>query len=171
MTRLFDLDFQLLHDTVLTAIAVFTLFLVASNKLFNPVTKFLKTREDRIADDLQHAQESRRQAEELKADYDAKIMKINMEAEEILNEARKKAQKNEMRIVAEAKQDATRIIERAQAEANLEKQKAADEMKKEMVSIASIMAGKVVSASINTTVQESLIEETLKEMGESTWLS
>ena len=29
----------------------------------------------------------------------------------------------------------------------------------------------VVSASIDTNVQESLIEETLKEMGEGTWLS
>ena len=28
-TRLFDLDFQLLHDSVLTLIAVFVLFLVA----------------------------------------------------------------------------------------------------------------------------------------------
>lgn len=171
MTRLFDLDFQLLHDSVLTAISVFTLFLIASNKLFNPVTKFLKKREDRIADDLEHAQESRLQAEDLKADYDAKLKNINIEAEEILNEARKKAQTNGMKITAEAKADAVRIIERAKAEANLEKQKAADEMKKEMVSIASIMAGKVVSASIDTTVQESLIEDTLKEMGESTWLS
>ena len=44
-------------------------------------------------------------------------------------------------------------------------------MNKEMISIASIMAGKVVSASIDTTVQESLIEETLKEMGDTTWVS
>ena len=44
-------------------------------------------------------------------------------------------------------------------------------MKQEIVSIASLMAGKVVSASIDTTVQDSLIEETLKEMGESTWQS
>lgn len=44
-------------------------------------------------------------------------------------------------------------------------------MKKEIVSVASIMAGKVVAASIDTTVQDSLIDETLKEMGESTWLS
>ena len=34
-----------------------------------------------------------------------------------------------------------------------------------------MMAGKVVSASIDTNVQESLIEETLKEMGDSTWLN
>ena len=45
------------------------------------------------------------------------------------------------------------------------------EMKQEMITIASMMAGKVVSSSIDTNVQESLIEETLKEMGDSTWLN
>ena len=40
-----------------------------------------------------------------------------------------------------------------------------------MIAIASMMAQKVVSASIDTDVQESLIDETLKEMGEHTWQS
>jgi len=44
-------------------------------------------------------------------------------------------------------------------------------MKQEMITIASLMAGKVVAASIDTKVQESLIDETLKEMGDHTWLS
>ena len=47
----------------------------------------------------------------------------------------------------------------------------ADDVKKEMISVASVMAGKVVSASIDTNIQNSLIEETLKEIGDSTWLS
>ena len=44
-------------------------------------------------------------------------------------------------------------------------------MKQEIVSIASLMAGKVVAASMDTTIQNSLIDETLKEMCESTWQS
>ena len=56
-------------------------------------------------------------------------------------------------------------------EAELEKSKVADEVKKEMIDIASVLAGKVVAANINTEIQAELIDETLKEMGESTWLS
>ena len=41
----------------------------------------------------------------------------------------------------------------------------------EMIAIASMMAQKVVTASIDPKIQENLIEETLKEMGESTWQS
>ena len=62
-------------------------------------------------------------------------------------------------------------MERARTEAELEKQKLADDVKKEIISVASLMAGKVVAASIDTKVQDQLIEETLKEMGENTWLS
>ena len=73
--------------------------------------------------------------------------------------------------MAVAKEVAARIIETARLEAELEKKKAADDVKREMVVIASMMAGKIVKASIDTNVQESLVNETLKEIGESTWLS
>ena len=55
MTRLFDLDFQLLHDTVLAAIAVFVLFLFLSYLLFNPVRKMLEDRKMKIKTDLDTA--------------------------------------------------------------------------------------------------------------------
>ena len=44
-------------------------------------------------------------------------------------------------------------------------------MKQEMISIASLMAGKVVAERIDSSVQDSLVEETLKEIGNDTWLS
>ena len=44
-------------------------------------------------------------------------------------------------------------------------------MKKEIVSIAALMAGKAVAASVDVKIQDTLIEDTLKEMGESTWQS
>ena len=42
-------------------------------------------------------------------------------------------------------------------------------MNQEMIEIESMMAGKVVAASIDTTIQDALVEETLKEMGDTTW--
>ena len=41
----------------------------------------------------------------------------------------------------------------------------------EMISIASLMAGKVVAQKIDTTVQASLLDETLREIGNETWQS
>lgn len=169
MERLFNLDFQLLHDSVLLAIAVFFLFLIMSNLLFDPARKLLKDRRDKIAGELKDAADDKESAAALKAEYEAKLKNADKEVEAILAEARKKAIANENKIVAQAKEEAAAIIARANTEAQLEKQRVADEMKQEMISIASIMAGKVVAANIDTTIQSSLIDQTLKEIGGDTW--
>ena len=168
---LFDLNAQLLFDTVLLAIAVFFLFLLMSNLLFNPARKLLKDRQSRIAKDISDANEDKESAAALKAEYEGKLKDIDKEAEVILSEARQKALKNESKIIDEAKQEAARIIKRAQEEAELEKKHAMDDVKQDMIQIASMMAQKVVAASIDTKIQDSLVEETLREMGESTWQS
>ena len=131
----------------------------------------LEKRRQRVADEQETAKRERQEAVAYKEEYEQKLKEIKKEAEEILSEARKKAMKNEAKIVAEAKEEAARIMERANAEIELEKKHALDDMKQEMIAIATMMAQKVVTASIDTKVQEDLIEETLKEMGEQTWQS
>lgn len=171
MTRLFNLDAQLLHDTALMAMAVFFLFLIMSKLLFNPVRKMLEDRRQRIAGDIEAAESDKKDAAALKAEYEAKLKDIDKEAEQILAEARQKAQKNAARIEGDAKEEAARIIQRANEEAELSKKRVMDEVKQEMITVASMMAAKVVAANINATVQDALVEETLKEMGDSTWQS
>ena len=171
MERLFDLDAQLLADTILLAIAVFILFIILGNLLFNPVRDLLRKRQEKIRSDIDMAAKEKEDALSYKEEYEAKLKNVEKEAEKILSEARKKALANENRIVAEAKEEAARIIQRANVEARLEKQKMVDEVKTEMITIASALASKVVAASLDTTIRDALVEETLKEMGEETWLS
>lgn len=169
MQRIFDLDPQLLHDAVILLINIFILFFLGSYLLFNPVRNLLKKRQDMIEADLENAKKDKEEAAVLKSEYDNKLKNADKEVDQILSDARKKALTREEQIVDEAKTEAARIIERANAEAELEKKKAADDMKKEMIAVATMMAGKVVSASIDTNIQESLVDETLSEMGDKTW--
>lgn len=171
MERLFDLDMQLIADATGMIIAIFVLYIAMSYFLFEPAKKVLQNRQDKIKNELDEAQSSMEQAKVLKEEYEAKLKNIEAEKEAILSEARKNALKNESEIIAKAKEEATRIMERAHTEAMLEKQKVADDVKKEMITVASAMAGKVVAASMNAQIQEKLIDDTLKEIGDSTWLS
>ena len=170
-TFLFNLDAKLLFDTALLAIAVFFLVLAMSYLLFNPARKMLKDRQERISNDIDSAKEDKESAAALKAEYEAKLKEVDKEAEGILAEARQKAMKNQAKMIDEAKEEASRIVKRAQEEAELEKKHAMDDMKQEMITVAAMMAQKVVAASIDTNIQSTLVDETLKEMGESTWLS
>lgn len=167
--RIFDLDLQLIHDSIFLAINIFILFTFMSYFMFNPVRDMLNKRREKIKNDIETATQNKDDAIALKAEYEAKLKEIDKEAEEILSEARKKALKREEEIVNEAKEEAKRILERAHNEVVLEQKRAVDDMKKEMIRIASVMAGKVVAQSMDVEIQNSLIEETLKEMGDSTW--
>ena len=171
MTRLFDLDWQLLADSVLMIIAIFFLFLILSYFLFNPARKMLDSRKEKIKNELDTAKNAMVDAQTLKEEYETKLKEIDKEAESILGEARRKALANENKIVAQAKEEAARILERARVEAELEKQKMSDDVKREIIVVASLMAGKIVSSSVDTAMQNQLIDETLKEMGDKTWLS
>ncbi len=171
MTRLFNLDWQLIADSVLSMIAILFLFFGLSYFLFNPVRKLLSGRTEKIKGELSQAASDMASAKAMKEEYEEKLRDIRKEADMIMADARKKAMMSEDKIVSDAKAEASRILERAHTEAELEKQKAIDDVKKEMIVIASIMAGKVVAGAIDTTVQEGLIDETLREMGENTWLS
>ncbi len=171
MERLFGLDAQLLFEVFLTAIAVFVLFVALSYILFNPVRDMLKKRQEMVQETRDTANKEKEDALKLKAEYDEKLKKAETEAEEILTGARKRALKNERVILEEAKEEAARIIAKANVEIELEKKKAMDDLKQEVVAIATMMAGKMVAVSMDEKTRDQLIEDTLKEMGDDTWQS
>ena len=168
MDRLIGFDPQFLHDAVLTGII---LFFALSYLLFNPAREVLEKRRKKIAGELAQAEADQTSAAAMKAEYEAKLRDVNKEAENILETARRKAKAREEEMLEEARQEAARIIERANREIELEKKKAVDDMKQEVVSIAALMAEKVVGSAMDRQIQDALINETLKEMGESTWQS
>ena len=99
------------------------------------------------------------------------MREIQKEEDAILGAARKKALDNEAKIIEDAKAEAANIIARANKQAELEMKKAQDEIKKEIISVAALVAEKVVSDKIDIEIQDSLIDDTLKEIGEKTWQS
>jgi len=169
LSYLLGFDAQLLQEMVLTAISVLVLFVVLSYLLFNPVRKFLQDRKDKIASDLSTAEAGRREADTLRAEYEEKLKHADREVDVILNNAHKTGLENEARIVSKAKEEAARIIARAKEEACLEQNRMQDEVKREMIVIATLLASKIVASSMDMKAQDDLVEQTLKEIGESTW--
>lgn len=168
---IFGLTPQLLLDALILLLAVGFMFFILSYFLFNPARDLLNKRREMIAKNMEDAEKERKDAEAFKAEYDAKLKDAEKETEAILSEGRKKALKREDEIVNEAKAEASRIMERANREIELEKNKMKDEVKQEMVAVATVMAEKFVASSLSEQQQEKLIDEALDEMGDDTWRS
>ena len=169
MERLIGFDVQLLHDAAIMGISIFILFFGLSYLLFNPVKDVLKKRRERVLSELEDASTKSKDANELKALYESKLKDISLERDRILEDARKKAKLKEADIIAKAEQEAKIIPQRADKERELEKRKALDELKREIVDIASVMASKALSSSMDMNMPKALIDEALKGIGESTW--
>lgn len=60
-------------------------------------------------------------------------------------------------------------LSRANKEAELEKQKAADDVKQQIVAVSAMIASKLIAKSIDESESNAIIEQTLNEMGENTW--
>ena len=166
---IFGLDAQLIWDTIILLFAVFFLFILLSYLVFNPARELLLKRQAKIAGDMETAARNQADALQMKAEYEEKLDAADKEVDTILSEARKKAMKREADIVAEAKEEASRVMHRAEKEIELEKAKMKDEVKQEMITVAQAMAMKVVGASMDEAKQAELLEDTLREIGDDTW--
>ncbi len=166
--RLFGLDMQLIADTCITALNVFVLFVLLSFLLFNPVRKLMKQRQEKIREELEAADEDKKEAVRYKAEYEDKLRNVDQAADQILREAGSRAKEREAAILAQAKEEAEEIRERTKRELVLMEEAMKDKMHREMISVAAAMAGQVIASALKEE-QDRLIEETMKEMSESTW--
>ena len=173
---IFGLDPQLLVDSAITILAMFFVFLLLSYLLFNPARNLMEKRQEGIREQMETEaiDEIQNLVEKDQLDVEnlsEKIKNVQKETDEILSEARKKALKKESVMLEEAREEAAQIVARANREVELEKSKVKDEMKQEIINVATAMAGKIVASSLDESKQSQLLADTLEEMGDETWLS
>lgn len=167
-----EFDIRVIPDWLSLALqftSTLVLFLVLRHFLFKPVSEFLKARQDRIEKDINEAKKSKEDAINLKRDYEIKIEKAKDEAKEIIESARKRGEDLREEIVKEAKEEANRLLEKARLEIEREKAKAKDDLKKEISSIALMVASKIIDKELDKNTHEALISKFINEVGESTW--
>ena len=166
--RLVGFDWQLVHDAALTGLNVLMLFFFLSYFLFDSVRDFLARRQQKIAGQLKAAADHQQEAETLKQEYEEQLKEIRSRKEEILAEAKQQAGRFQDQILSDARSEAGRILERGILQLRQEQQKAEEEEKDEMVSLAVLLAGKAVRDALTPELQNRLIENALKEIGEET---
>jgi len=150
-----------------TAILAFVL----SKILYKPVKKFLHARRERISQSLTDAKEALDNAYTTKASYEEKFEGIESERKEILAATRTRASEIEGQIISEAKAEAAAIKERATREMAMERKKAEEELRKQIIEISTIIAERYVAEKMDERTGNRLLNNALDELGDSAWLS
>jgi F-type H+-transporting ATPase subunit b len=153
---LIKIGIQLFNVALITAVLIIL--------LYNPVKKFLAERSQRIRQDIDDARDIRKEAAELKARYEKLISGIEREREEILRQTHKIAQDKSDQLLFDTRREVEILHGRAKAELELERKNVSDEMKRQIIEISHLMAGRLVQASMDREIQDQLIEQALKEL-------
>ena len=143
------------------------LLLLLKHFLFKPIQNILAKREAEIQKDYDDAHKASAEANALRAEYEKHMSEAKAEAADIVKSATQKAQANGEEILIDARNQAHRMMERADAEIQQEKKKAMNELKDEISGIAIDIASKVVEREINEKDHEDLINEFIKDVGEA----
>jgi F-type H+-transporting ATPase subunit b len=125
----------------------------------------IDSRQKEIDDMYSGAEESKKAADELRAEYEEKISHAAEESEEILKNAVRRAQLKEEEILREADVKAARTLERAEEQIELEKRRAINEVKNEVSSMAIEIASAVIERDVSADEHKKLIDEFISNMG------
>jgi len=167
INRVFGLDGNTLTGVIFILINVSILAIVLAKVLYKPVLKFLDDRKERIKAQIKQAEEDKMSANELKAQYEAKIKDIEVERDEILDAARKDAVEKGKQIIDEAKAEAEAIRVRANKNVEMEQERVKDEMRQSIIELSSVMAQKFVERTIDQDLQDKLFTEVMAELNET----
>ncbi len=143
------------------------MFVIVKKFFYKPVKKMIKTREDAIQSQFDKAKEAEDSANEMKDEWEKKMAGAEERADEIIKTASDKAKITAERIVRDAETRADGIIKRAESEAVLEKKKAEQEIKREIIDVSSSIAGKMLEREVNPDDHRNLIDSFIEKIGEN----
>jgi F-type H+-transporting ATPase subunit b len=139
-------------------------FAVLSKFVFPRITEALDRRRLTIEKSLDDAASSKREADELLAEYRARLREAREQAEDITARARKAADS----LADEAKADATKqreeLMAAARRDIEAETRRALDEIRKEVANLTVLATEKVTRGALRPEDHRRLIEEALTEV-------
>ena len=144
---------------------VFSLLVILLGKFaWKPMLAAIDEREAKISGDLEQAEKAKNDADESLAALNKRLDEARTEAEEIISASRSAAEKIAETLKQDAKDEASKILENAQAAIKAEKESALNELRKEVTELAVGAANKIILANLDAKAQEKLVDSFIKEM-------
>lgn len=155
-----------LWQIVVSLLNLVILFLIIKKFLYQPVKNVLKSRQEKIDEKNSQAEAYLSEAEETKAQLEAKLNDAENQADEILNEATVNATRRKEKILAEARDEADAIIRQAKTNAELEMKKAESDIKTQIVDVSFELSKKIIEREINKEDHHKLIDSFIEQIGD-----
>ena len=153
------------NEIIWGGLAFVVLLLVMWKYALPPVRNLMKQREDRIRDDLERAEQARTEAEGELANYRRQVADARNEAARIIEEARQSADEVKRQIQSQAESDAAGIRARAQEDIQLATDRAQADLQGRVAELSIELAEKIVERNLDRDTQLALVESYIGQVG------
>jgi F-type H+-transporting ATPase subunit b len=157
---LIELNATLLVQIVNFVVLLAVLYAVA----YKPLVRSLQARSSAIQDQLAEAQAAREAAQRQLVEFEAKLQTAHAEAQATRERALRDAAELKERLAAEARQEASRLLETAQAEIDQSVRRARADLRAQVGTLAVDIAERLVQRSLRGEDHEQVIQQALQRM-------
>ncbi|HGL0614522.1 TPA: F0F1 ATP synthase subunit B [Streptococcus pneumoniae] len=146
----------------------FILLLVLIKKFaWSNITGIFEERAEKIASDIDKAEEARQKAEVLAQKREDELAGSRKEAKIIIENAKETAEQSKANILADAKLEAGHLKEKANQEIAQNKVEALQSVKGEVADLTISLAGKIISQNLDSHAHKALIDQYIDQLGEA----
>lgn len=147
-------------------VAFLTLLFFLNKFALKPLLGVMEKREQIVNENLDSAEKNRKEAEEFIVLQRKELEKSRIEAQEIIQQAKKLSEQQGQDILEQARQHAERVKESALAEIQREKEQAVTALREQVAGLSVLIASKVIEKELDEKAQEALVKDYLKEVGD-----
>ena len=147
-----------------TLIAFGITYQILRKLAFPRIQEALERRQHAIEDSIDAAERTRRKADELLAEYRARLSDARQQADEIVARARKTGEAAESEIVAEARAKREEMMEQTRRDIEAETRRAIQEIRAEVADLTVLATEKVTRKTLTDEDHKRLVEEALAEL-------
>jgi F-type H+-transporting ATPase subunit b len=137
---------------------------VLKKAVFPKIQEALDRRQQLIEESIDTAARTKAEADELLAEYRERLAEARVQAEEILNRARKAAEATEAAAVSDGKEKREEMLEQTKREIQAETRRAIQDIRNEVADLTILATEKVTRKSLTEADQRRLVEEALSEL-------
>jgi len=150
---------------IITIINFIILMLILKHFFSKPINKIMDDRRNGINTSIKNAKENEEKAEISRKEKDQELHDSKVKGREIVEEYKVNAQNISQEIIDEAKKESMIIMERSRVEIEREKEKAASEIKKQVIDLSLILSEKALEQHIDEAQHRRLIEDFIFKVG------
>src|SRR5215212_2456989 len=131
---------------------------------FPRIAEALDRRQKAIEDSIDTAERTRREADELLAEYRERLTAARQQADEIVARARKAGEQAEADLVVKGKRRREELLEQARKDIESETRRAIQEIRAEVADLTILATEKVTRKTLTAEDQRRLVEDALSEL-------